>query len=173
MLLHITVECPNVNHYRLVLIFLFLSVWNPVTHHCDEQEFLQACASREGHTGLISETATARLASLGKITRQGHIQCLQRLDYQQGRIVSDDLWVVHRWGLHPSHMFTLAVPTPIRIRLCCERAEEENSPSLSLPCAEWVVRHRACIFFYFTHKETKNYRARCTGWASGRNVRTA
>lgn len=32
MLLHITVECPNVNHYRLVLIFLFLSLLHMTTH---------------------------------------------------------------------------------------------------------------------------------------------
>ena len=132
-----------------IFFFLFFSVWNLVTYHCDEQESLQACASRESHTALISETATACLASLEKITRQGHIQCLQRLDYQQESMVSDDLWVVHKSGLHPNHVFTLAVPTPnMHLPLMWKsRGRELYFPEPSLVLSGWLST--GPVFFWF------------------------
>lgn len=83
------------------------------TCHPDEQESLQAM--HPGITGhgpkLTQERATTYVALLRKTTHQEHIQCLQKVDYQQETMFLD-AFVVHKSGLHPNYTFTF-IMTPL------------------------------------------------------------
>ena len=95
---------------------LHIIKWNivgyiTITYRCDKQESLQACAP-ESHTKLMQEKVTIHLALLTKTTHQEHIQCLQKVDYQQETMFLDDLQIVHKSGLYPNYTFTFAICPP-------------------------------------------------------------